>query len=112
MSIARKPGQSSNNIETIIRQAARKYGIDENHFVHIATCESRLKPDVVNYNYYETHDGIRYYPAGLFQHLSYYWPDRAAKYGYAGQSVTDPIANANVTAGMFRDGLSSLWECK
>jgi soluble lytic murein transglycosylase-like protein len=95
------------DVEQIVREAARKYGIDENHFVAIAKCESTMNPNAVNYGYSENGN-----PSGLFQHLSGYWPARAAKYGYAGASVFDATANANVTAGMFRDGASNLWECK
>ncbi|HSW91473.1 MAG TPA: transglycosylase SLT domain-containing protein [Candidatus Saccharimonadales bacterium] len=98
---------SGSDIETIVRHAARKYGIDEDYFVHIATCESRLTPTAVNYSYNENG-----YPSGIFQHISGYWPARAAKYGYAGASVFDAEANANVTAAMFADGLQGLWECK
>lgn len=104
---------SGGDIETIVRQAARKYGIDENYFVRIVTCESHFHPDSVNYNYWETSsDGMRHYPSGLFQHLTNYWPARAVKYGWPGASVFDAQANAEVTAQMFRDGLSNLWECK
>lgn len=95
------------NVEQIVRNAARKYGIDENYFVHIARCESGLNPNAVNYNYNENG-----YPSGLFQHLSGYWPARAALYGYAGASVFDATANANVTAQMFAAGQQGLWECK
>lgn len=95
------------NIEQIVRQAARKFGIDENYFVNIAMCESTMNPLAINYNYYENG-----HPSGLFQHISGYWAARAAKYGYAGSSVFDPVANANVTAQMFKDGASNLWECK
>lgn len=98
---------NTGNVEGIVRQAARKYGIDEEHFVKIARCESTMNPNAVNYGYNENG-----YPSGLFQHLSGYWPARAAKYGYAGASVFDAVANANVTAGMFRDGASNLWECR
>ena len=73
----------------------------------IANCESTMNPSAVNYGYYENG-----HPSGLFQHISGYWPARAAKYGYAGASVFDATANANVTAQMFRDGASNLWECK
>lgn len=94
------------NIEQIVREAARRYGVDENYFVKIARCESGLNPSAINYGYNENG-----YPSGLFQHLGGYWPARAAKYGYAGASVFDATANANVTAQMFRDGLQGLWEC-
>ena len=43
-------------------------------------------------------------PADCFSISGGYWPARAAKYGYAGASVFDATANANVTAAMFRDG--------
>ena len=98
---------ASSNVEQIVRQAARKYGINEEYFLRIARCESGLNPSAVNTGYNENG-----YPSGLFQHLSGYWPARASKYGYGGASVLDATANANVTAGMFRDGASGLWECK
>lgn len=98
---------SSGDIENIVRSAARKYGVNEDYFVQIAKCESRLNPNSVNTHYNENGN-----PSGLFQHISGYWPARAAKYGHSGASVFDPVANAEVTAQMFRDGLQHLWECK
>ena len=95
------------DIESIVRAAARAHGIDEDYFVRIARCESTLNPNAVNYNYNENG-----YPSGLYQHLSGYWPARAAKYGYAGASVFDATANANVTAAMWAEGSSNLWECQ
>lgn len=95
------------DMESIVRQAARKYGLDENHFVSIGMCESGLNPNAVNTGYYENG-----HPSGMFQHLSGYWPARAAQYGYPGASVFDPVANANVTAAMFADGQSHQWECR
>jgi hypothetical protein len=97
----------SSDIEQIVRNAAIRYGVNPDYLVKIARCESGLNPTSVNHGYNENG-----YPSGLFQHLSGYWPARAAKYGYAGASVFDPEAQANVTAGMFRDGSSGLWECK
>jgi hypothetical protein len=96
------------DVEAIVLQAARKYGIDEEHFVQIAKCESTLNPQAVNYNYSENGKD---FPSGLFQHLNNYWSSRATKYGYHGSSVFNAEANANVTAQMFRDGASNLWEC-
>ena len=89
-----------------MRQAARKYGIDEEYFVKIAKCESSLNPSAVNKNYYENGN-----PSGLFQHISGYYPARALKYGYS-TDVFDAYSNANVTAAMFKDGQQKLWECK
>ncbi len=103
------PRQSapSGNIEEIVRAAARKYGANEEQLVRVAKCESGLNPNSVNTHYNENGN-----PSGLFQHISGYWPARAAKYGFAGASVFDPTANAGVTAQMFRDGLQGLWACK
>ncbi|HUH57434.1 MAG TPA: transglycosylase SLT domain-containing protein [Pseudomonadales bacterium] len=103
------PQQVSNgSIEQIITDAANKYGIDPNYAIQIARCESTLNKNAVNYNYAEIPG---HHPSGLYQHLTNYWPARAAKYGYAGASVFDPVANANVTMGMWRDGAKGLWEC-
>ena len=93
-------------VEQIVREAARKYGLDEEHFVAVAQCESTMNPTSVNYGYNENG-----YPSGLFQHLSGYYPARALKYGYS-TDVFDAYSNANTTAAMFADGLQSLWECK
>ena len=103
-STAQAPG-----VESIIRSASVKYGVDPDYMVRIAMCESRLDPKVVNYNYSE--NGVDY-PSGLFQHLGNYWAGRAEKYGHKGASVFNVKAQAEVTAQMFRDGLSRLWECK
>lgn len=95
------------SVEQIVREAARRHGLNEEHFVSIAMCESTMRPDAVNYAYYDNG-----HPSGLFQHISGYWPARAAQHGYAGASVFDPVANANVTAAMWSDGLSYMWECR
>jgi hypothetical protein len=93
------------SVEDIVREAARTHGVDENYLVQIAQCESTMNPSSVNYNYFENG-----HPSGLFQHISGYYPARAEKYGYS-TDVFDAYSNANVTAAMFADGLSNLWEC-
>lgn len=98
---------SGGDIENIVRQAARKHGVNEEQLLRVARCESTLNPNAVNEDYFDNG-----HPSGLFQHLSGYFPARAAKYGYPGGNVFDPVVNANVTAAMFRDGLQGLWECK
>lgn len=94
------------DIHDIIRNAAVKHGLDPAWFDQLANCESTYNPNAVNYNYYDNG-----HPSGLYQHLSGYWPQRAADHGYAGASVFDPVANANVTAAMIAGGARSLWEC-
>lgn len=110
------PGHDS--IESIVINAAKTHGISSERALRIARCESGLNPSSVNYGYWEDSQGIsmggtgeKYYPSGIFQHLSKYWPSRSEKYGYKGASVFDPVANANVTMAMWRDGYSSQWEC-
>lgn len=104
MQVAQKaPTQST---EQIVRDAAAKYNLNGDRLVEMASCESSLKADNVNYSYYENG-----YPSGLFQHISGYYPARALKYGYS-TDVLNPYSNANVTAAMLADGLSYLWSCK
>ena len=68
-----------------------------------------MNQNAINYNYSENG---RDYPAGIFQHLQNYWPERATKYGWHGASIFNAQANAEVTAQMFRDGMAYLWQCK
>ena len=96
---------ASGSVEQIIIEAANRYGIDPNHALRIARCESGMNPSAVNRGYYENGN-----PSGLFQHLSGYYPARAAKYGY-NTNVFDAYSNANVTMAMWRDGQANLWEC-
>lgn len=97
------------NIEQIIREAARKYGIDENHLLRIAKCESAFNGTVINYGYTAA-DGS--HPTGLFQYIRSTWIDFSTKAGYSGASIYNVEAQANVTAWAFVHGKSSHWECK
>ena len=97
---------SGGSLESIVKNAAIKNGLDPNWFWNLAKCESTWNPNAVNTSYYENG-----HPSGLFQHISGYWPERAAKHGYAGASVFNAEANANVTAAMWKSG-SHLWECQ
>lgn len=96
------------SVQEIIVKWANYYGVDPNMLLRIAKCESGFNPNAINRNY--SVNGT--HPSGLFQHVAVYWPARAAKYGVPGASVFDADANARVTAGMFRDGQASAWECK
>lgn len=93
-------------LKAIVTEAAIKHGLDPEWFWNLAKCESTWNPNAVNKSYYDNGN-----PSGLFQHISGYWPARAEKHGYAGASVFDPVANANVTASMWKSG-SHLWECQ
>lgn len=97
---------SNRSVESIVRQAAVRHGLNPDWFVRLAMCESTMNPNSVNYDYYENG-----HPSGLFQHITGYWPQRAKDHGYAGASVFNAEANANVTAAMWKSG-SHLWECQ
>ena len=96
------------SIQAIIVKWANFYGVNADTLLRIAKCESGFNPNAVNRNY--SVSGT--HPSGLFQHVAVYWPARAARYGVPGASVFDADANARVTAGMFRDGQASAWECR
>jgi hypothetical protein len=90
-------------IATIIRDAAAKYGVDPETLLRVAYCESRYDPLAYN--------GILG-ASGLFQIIPGTWRANSTRAGYAGASVWDPIANANVAAWMFAQGQSRQWACK
>lgn len=103
------PPTNGGNIQEIIIKWANHYGVNANTLLRIAKCESGFNPLARNTNY---RAGAAGNPVGLFQHVEGYWPARAAKYGVPGASIYDPDAQSRVTAGMFRDGQASAWECK
>ena len=91
------------DIETIIRTAAAKYGVDAETLLRVAYCESRYDPLAYN--------GILG-ASGLFQIIPGTWRANSVPAGYGGASVWDPVANANVAAWMFSTGKSGQWACK
>lgn len=97
---------SPTNVGQIVHNAAIRHGLDPTRFQRFIGCESGWNPNSVNYNYYDNG-----HPSGLAQHITGYWPARAAQYGYPGASVFNAEANANVTAAMLAAGQGHLWEC-
>ena len=91
------------DIEAIIRAAAAKYGVDAETLLRVAYCESRYDPLAYN--------GVLG-ASGLFQIIPGTWRANSGPAGYAGASVWDPVANANVAAWMFSTGKSGQWACK
>ena len=89
-------------IADIIRAAAAKYGADPDTLLRVAYCESRYDPLA-----YNSILGA----SGLFQIIPGTWRINSAAAGYAGASVWDPVANANVAAWMFGQGKSGQWAC-
>jgi uncharacterized protein YabE (DUF348 family) len=89
-------------IEAIIREAAAAHGADADQLVRVAYCESRFNPGAYNAS------GA----AGLFQFMPGTWAANSVRAGYAGASVYDPVASANVAAWMFARGQAYQWVCR
>jgi hypothetical protein len=94
------PGSSE--IEVIIREAAAAQGADPDQLVRVAYCESRFNPGAYNPS------GA----SGLFQFMPGTWAANSARAGFAGASVFDPVASANVAAWMFARGQAGQWVCR
>ena len=90
------------DIEAIIRAAAGAEGADPDQLLRVAWCESRYNPSAVNPS------GA----AGLFQFMPGTWAANSVRAGYAGASVFDPVASANVAAWMFARGAAGQWACR
>ncbi|HUQ16881.1 MAG TPA: G5 domain-containing protein, partial [Candidatus Saccharimonadales bacterium] len=90
-------------IEALIRAAAARYGADPQQLLRVAWCESRYDPSAYN--------GILG-ASGLFQIIPGTWAANSVRAGYAGASVWDAYANANVAAWMFARGQAGQWACK
>jgi len=97
------PPPAPGDIESVIRAAAAAWGADANQLLRVAWCESRYNPYAVN-----TRSGA----AGLFQFMPATWAANSVRAGYAGASVFDSVASANVAAYMFRNGQAGQWSCK
>jgi resuscitation-promoting factor RpfB len=89
-------------IEAIIREAAAAHGADADQLVRVAYCESKFNPGAYNAS------GA----AGLFQFMPGTWAANSVRAGYAGASVYDPVASANVAAWMFARGQAYQWVCR
>jgi surface rod structure-forming protein G/transglycosylase-like protein with SLT domain/uncharacterized protein DUF348 len=101
--VGTKPAPAPGDIESIIRTAAATWGADPNQLLRVAWCESRYNSYAVN---------ARSGAAGLFQFMPATWAANSVRAGYAGASVFDPVASANVAAYMFAHGQAGQWSCK
>jgi uncharacterized protein YabE (DUF348 family) len=99
----RVPSGGGSEIEAIIRDAAAAQGANADQLVRVAYCESRFNPGA-----YNASSGA----SGLFQFLASTWAANSVRAGYAGASVFDPVASANVAAWMFARGQAGQWVCR
>ena len=51
-------------------------------------------------------------PPGSSSFMPRTWAANSVRAGYAGASVFDPVASANVAAWMFARGSANLWTCR
>ena len=82
--------------------AAAAQGADADQLLRVAYCESRYNPGAYNAS------GA----SGLFQFLPSTWAANSVRAGFAGASVFDPVAAANVAAWMFVRGQAGQWVCR
>lgn len=101
--VGTKPAPVPAEIEAVIRAAAAAWGADPGQLLRVAWCESRYNPYAIN---------ARSGASGLFQFMPRTWAANSVRAGYAGASVFDPVASANVAAYMFRNGQAWQWACK
>ena len=93
---------AAGDIEATIRDAAARQGADPDQLLRVAWCESRYNPNAVNPS------GA----SGLFQFMPATWAANSVRAGFAGASVFDPAAAANVAAWMFARGSAGQWTCR
>ncbi|MGH2680407.1 MAG: hypothetical protein ACRDG8_07975 [Actinomycetota bacterium] len=85
--------QSTWHVKQLIRCAASHHGVSPRKALHIAWRESRYRPSA--YNAYGR-------AAGIYQHLTKFWPGRARDFGFRNWSVFNARANIMVTMRMVR----------
>lgn len=99
--IERDSHYTPQDIEALIRESARKYGLPETKVVRIAWCESKFIPKVRSKN-------GRY--VGIYQFDLQTWNNTPE--GKAGISREDPVANINAAHRHMKAHGYAAWGCK
>lgn len=102
--------KASGSVESIVRAAAVKHGVNPDYLVRVANCESTMGKNMVNRSYYAGGS----HPTGLFQYLKETWNRISSRSPYGQQpwsEVMNNHTNAHVTAWAFANGYSGEWEC-
>ena len=90
------------DVQALIVDAARRWGVDERTLLRIAWCESRFEPQA------RGAAGL----AGIFQFAPITWSWVAAKAGYPGASPYDAQANIEAAAYLYKTEGPKHWGCK
>jgi len=93
--------QEPPDVEAIIRASAAEFGVDPDEQLALALCESTLRVDAV---------GLAQ-EIGLFQWRPRTWESNAPRLGYTIADITDPVAQARLTALVFREDGGWRWSC-
>jgi hypothetical protein len=88
------------HVRQLIKCAASRSEVSVETALRVARCESEFRPALYSSG-----------NAGVFQHATRYWPDRASAFGFDGWSVYNGRANVFVTVRMVRAGGWSPWSC-
>ena len=90
------------DVEGLIVEAARRWGVDERALLRIAWCESRFDPHA------RGAAGL----SGVFQFAPITWVWVAEKAGHSGASPFDPYANVEAAAWLYKTEGPKHWGCK
>lgn len=93
-------------VEETIHKYSQIYNIDENMFLSVAKCESKLNPNAINYN----DGGIGKHSVGVLQYQEstfYYWAS------VLGEQLDYYSYNDQIKLGayMFSKGQGNQWTC-
>ena len=97
-----EPAPATVDVQALIIDAARRWGVDESTLLRIAWCESRFDPQA------RGAAGL----AGVFQFAPITWNWVAERAGHPGASPFDPYANIEAAAFLFRTEGARHWGCK
>ena len=89
------------DVGAVIRAAAAEFGVDPDELAALAFCESTLRVDAVG----------RAQEIGLFQWRPRTWESNAPRLGYTILDLTDPVAQARLTALVLREDGGWRWTC-
>ena len=98
------------SVQSLIRNAAAKYGVPRATAQRIAHCESTTGQNLVNYSY-TAPDGS--HPTGVYQFTRETWYDLARARGW--QAVDERLnhkKNIDMFAWAYANGHAWRWECK
>lgn len=103
---------SPDALESVIIQAANKYGVSSQMMLRMALCESTMGKNMRNSTPVIVR-GVNYgHAEGVYQFIPSTWQRMSSQAGFKGASVYDTYANVNTAAWAFSSGHKGEWECQ